>query len=379
MIGHDLWQEKGTQLFYYFKSKKEQKEMMTKFESFEWLAETSGDVSCPVEVIYGSFIMSDGSTGFIPSGQYLNGDWGITGSGTMSVGEDRKKVPDSLKIVWFSYAENKFFEGHFELPQKKMYDIFKKDYGYDIMPDGTKNKNGFHTLTLGIASQGMVTLWMGGEGSIEIGTYQAKETFDIDWDSFSKNPNRNEVVKDYQKDMPAFVQEEILNGKISNQYFKNRQQRYHYTIGTNKKDFAIIDYRIGFINNEVISKSTSGLEFLTNTANGKGVPYDMTLFIKGPFYHNLEVRIDVDLPDSKQAYYDLETLPFRAFNNLLIERFKTFFEQNKDVQLYIKFDEKIVKSNIKKPVYCGKVYLKSPTAEMEIPNSRVEVYDEEKL
>ena len=358
---------------------KNDKNMVEKFESFEWDAETGADETAPMEIIYSEFIMSDGSTGFIPSGQYLNDTWGVSSSGSMSVGEDRKKVPDSLRIIWFSYAENKFFKGHFQLPQKKMYNIFKKDYGYDIMPNGTKSKNRCNGYTLAIAPQGMITLWMSAEGSIEIGTYYAEETFDIDWNSFSKNPNREEVVKDYQKDMPAFVQEEIAQNKISNQYFKNRLQRYHYTIGTNREDFKIIDYNIGFINKEVIRKSNSGLEYLTDTINGKAVPYDMTLFIKGPFYPNLEVRIDVDMPDSNIAYNDLEIAPLKDFNNQLMARFKTFFEQNKDVQLYIKFDDKIVKSNINKPVYCGKVCLKSSTQEMVIPNSRVEVYDQEEL
>ena len=261
-------------------------------------------------------------------------------------------------------------------------DIFKKDYGTYKTPDGDNNKSTFNTLLLAIAPQGMITLWMQGAGSIEIGTYQAKETFDIDWDSFSKNPNRYEAVKDYQKDMPVFVQDEILKGKISNQYFKNRQQRYHYTIGTNKKDFTIIDYNVDFINNEVISKTTTGLEFLTDTTKGKAIPEVIFMLIKGPFYHNLEVRIWVDLLDGKTTTENDEIqnpLEKRAFNNQLMERFKTFFEQNKDVQLYIKFDDKIVKSNIKNPVYSGKVCLKSATAEMEIPNSKVEVYDEEKL
>mgnify|MGYP003602314976 CR=1 FL=1 len=361
---------------------KKDKDMMEKFESFEWDAQTGSDETAPMRIFYGKFIMSDGSTGFIPSGDYLNGNWGSSASGSMSVGEDRKKVPDSLKIVWFSYAENKFFEGHFQLPQKKMYDIFKKDYGTYKTPDGENNKSTFNTLLLAIAPQGMITLWMQGAGSIEIGTYQAKETFDIDWDSFSKNPNRYEAVKDYQKDMPVFVQDEILKGKISNQYFKNRQQRYHYTIGTNKKDFTIIDYNVDFINNEVISKTTTGLEFLTDTTKGKAIPEVIFMLIKGPFYHNLEVRIWVDLLDGKTTTENDEIqnpLEKRAFNNQLMERFKTFFEQNKDVQLYIKFDDKIVKSNIKNPVYSGKVCLKSATAEMEIPNSKVEVYDEEKL
>jgi hypothetical protein len=361
---------------------KKDNDMVEKFESFEWLAETGADETAPMEIVYGKFIMSDGSTGFVPSGQYLNTDWGSGDSGSMSVGEDRKKVPDSLKIVWFSYAENKFFEGHFQLPQKKMYDIFKKDYGTYKTPDGEDNKNAFNTLLLAIAPQGMITLFMEGVGGIEIGTYQAKETFDIDWDSFSKNPNRYQVIKNRQKEMPAFVQEEILKGKISNQYFKNRQKRYHYTIGTNKKDFTIIDYNVDFINNEVISKTTTGLEFLTDTANGKAVPEVLFMLIKGPFYRNIEVRIWVDLLDGKTTTQNDEIqdpIEERAFNNQLMTRFKTFFEQNKDVQLYIKFDDKIVKSNIKNPVYCGKVCLKSTTAEMEIPNSRVEVYDEERL
>ena len=358
---------------------KNDKNMVEKFESFEWDAETGADETAPMEIIYSEFIMSDGSTGFIPSGQYLNDTWGVSSSGSMSVGEDRKKVPDSLRIIWFSYAENKFFKGHFQLPQKKMYNIFKKDYGYDIMPNGTKSKNRCNGYTLAIAPQGMITLWMSAEGSIEIGTYYAEETFDIDWNSFSKNPSREEVVKNSQKRMPAFVQEKIAQNKISNQYFKNLLQRYHYSIGTNREDFKIIDYNVGFINHEVITKANSGLEYLTDTINGKAVPYDMTLFIKGPFYPNLEVRIDVDMPDSNITYYDLETLPFRAFNKQLMTRFKTFFEQNKDVQLYIKFDDKIVKSNINKPVYCGKVCLKSSTQEMVIPNSRVEVYDQEEL
>ncbi|WP_310554445.1 hypothetical protein [Flavobacterium sp.] len=228
---------------------------------------------------------------------------------------------------------------------------------------------------LSIAPQGMITLWIGGLGNKEIGTYYAKETLDVEWSSFSKNLNRYQVIKNTQKDMLPFVQDAIAKGEIKNTYFKNRLQRYQYTIDTNRPDFKIYDYSIGFINNEVISKENSGMDFLKDTIEGKGIPYNVTLFIKDKFLRTIEVRIDVDLPDSKIDYYDLEPLAFINFNNQLMERFKIFFEKNKDVQLYIKFDDKIVKSNIDKPVYCGKVFLKSATNEFEIPNSRVEVYD----
>jgi hypothetical protein len=358
------------------KEHKEQKIMNVKTEKFEWLATVSGDEFCPVEIIDGSFVLSDGNTIGIPSGEYLNADWGAS-SGIMLVGDEMKKVPERMEITWFSYAENKFYKGDFALPQEKIYDIFKKDYGKSKYPNGDEYINRFSSLLVGIAPQGLVTVWMDGIGSIEIGTFLAQETFDEKWSDFSKNLDRVEVVKNYQKDMLPFVQEQIAQNKISSDYFKNRLQRYHYTIGTNKPDFKIYDYNIEFLNSEVIHKCVAGLEFLTDITHAKGIASDMTLFIKGTFVRNLEVRIWVDVFEGKTTDDRLNTLEEGTFNNQLMSRYKAFFEQNKDVQLYIKFDDDIVRSNINIPVYSGKVCLKSPTAEMEIPNSKVEVYDVE--
>ncbi|WDF65472.1 DUF2931 family protein [Flavobacterium sp. KACC 22763] len=378
-LGYDLWKEKEIPLTYYFLNTEKQKEMLTKIEKFEWLAETSADETCPVEVVYGSFILSDNTTAWIPSEQYLNDSWGASSSGTMVVGDDKKKVPERMQITWFSYAENKFFAGDFALPQKKMYDIFKKDYGTTMGMDGVEYKNEYNTLTVAFAPEGLVTLWIGGIGNKEIGTYQGHETFDIEWGDFSKNLDRKEVIKNYQKDMPLFVQEEIANNKISNTYFKNRLKRYNYKIGTNRKDFRIYDYDILFMNNEVISNTNTGLEFLTDTTNGKAVPISFVIFVQDQFSRQFEVRIWVDLLDGKTTHENdyLKNLEKRNFNNQLMERFKKFFDKNENVELYIKFNKEIIKSSIKKPVYSGKIYLKSPTSEVEIPNSKVEVYDAE--
>jgi Protein of unknown function (DUF2931) len=364
-------------LLSFLASCKKENPIMYKTEKFEWLAQTSADAYCPVEIMDARFICSDKSTIFIPTGEYLNGIWG-SGSGVMDVGEDRKKVPEQMEITWFSYAEDKFYQGSFELPQQKMLDLFKKDYGKYKNRDGTESKYEYKRLVLGIAPQGMITLWMKGVGSIEIGTYQAKQTLDIDWNKFSKNPNRYEVIKNYQKDMLPFVQQAIAKGGVNNSYFKNRLQRYHYSIGTNRDDFKIYDYSSHFVNVEYHTKISSGLEFLTDTVISKGVPYDINLFVEDKFLRTTEIRIWVDLLDGKtteQNDHLEDPLEQRAYYTQMMERFKTFFENNKDVQLYIKFDDKMVKSDINKPVYCGKVCLKSPTNELEIENSRVEVYD----
>jgi len=359
---------------------KNDKDMIVKVEKFEWSPEVSADVAYPMRVIFGSFALSDGNSVWIPGGEILRGEW-WSSSSVYAVGEERKKVPERMTIRWFSYAENKFYLGVFELPQKKLYDIFKRDYGTFFYPDGEEYKKAYNTLTVGIAPKGMITLWIGGSaGNIEIGSYQGHEVLDEDWNDFSKNPDRKSVMKSYYDDFLPFVQKEINDNKVSNTYFKNRLKRYNYAIGTNNPDFKIYDFDILFLNGEVMEKSNAGLEFLTDTVNGKGVANRITIFIEDRFRHKFEVRIWVDLLDGKTTSENnhlQDPIEERAFNNQLMDRFKTFFEHNQNVELYIKFDKEIKKSNINKPVYSGKVCLKSATNEFEIPNSKVEVYDAE--
>lgn len=375
ITSYNLWQEKGTELFYYFLSDKKQKEMLVKTEKFEWLAQVGADLTAPMEVVYGDFTDSKGESQWIPSGEYLGNNRWEDGGGIYVVGDEKRRIPERMSITWFSYAEDKFYTGDFELPQKNIYDLFKKDYGTYTNDDGTESENKYSTFLLGIAPKGLVTLWISGCAVTEIGTYQAQETH-IDWNDFQKG-DKLTLLELRQKQMPPFVQEEIKQNKISNEYYKNRLKRYHYTIGVNNPDFKIYDYIIRFINHESYYIYNNGLTFLTDTINTKAIAKQMVLFIKDKFHHPLEVRINIDLLDGKIPYQDLKPLEERQYYNQLMNRFQNFYEHNKDVQLYIKFDDKIVKSNINKPVYCGKVFLKSSTNELEIPNSFVEVFDAE--
>lgn len=348
---------------------------MTKIETFRSSVEVNADEYCPVEVVHGSFIASDGKTQWVPAGEYLSETWGYGGAAYV-VGDDKSKVPEKLEITWFSYTENSFYKGSFDLPQKKMYDIFKKDYGKTKEADGTYTKNEFNTLLLGFAPQGMVTLWMTGVGQIEIGTYQAPDIL-MDWKGFHKR-DRFTFVRDYQKDMLPFVQEEIYKNNINNKYFKQLLERYHYTIGINKIDeYTIYNYdSIIFLNEEAISNEVAGLTFLNNFAEGKGLIRDGNFYIKDKFNRHFEVRFDADLLEG-QKYSELTTLETRNKNIAYMKLCKDFFEKNKDVQFLIKFNDKIEKSDINKPVLCGKIVLKSPTAELVLPNSRVEFFDAE--
>ena len=46
------------------------------------------------------------------------------------VGDDFKPLPNKLVITWFSYIENKFYTGEFDLPYDKIKQLF--DEGLDV-------------------------------------------------------------------------------------------------------------------------------------------------------------------------------------------------------------------------------------------------------
>ncbi len=358
---------------------KKENNMIYKVQKFEWLVETSADSLCPIEVYHGSFTDSEGDTQWIPSGEYLNDRWGGYGASYV-VGDERRKIPESMQITWFSYAENKFFQGNFQLPQKKIYDIFNKDYGQSKTPDGIEHKNNFSYLSISIAPQGLITLWASGEGKIEIGTYEAKE-IKMAWKDFYGTQGtitQIEEVRDRVKDMLPFVQKEIAEGTINNTYFKDRLERYHYTISTNKtEEYTLYNYGISFLNQEVINNNIGHISFLNDKENPKGIATDGNIYVKDKFDRKFEVRFDANLLEGQELYDKLPPETNMTKNISYMKLWADFFKNNKDVQFQIKFNDKIEKSDIRKPILCGKIVLKSPTTELELPNSRVEIFDSE--
>jgi len=72
------------------------------------------------------FISSKGGSSFpVPYGHRLDSGWGGSAIG-WTVGDPRQPAPDSLEIRWFSYTEDKFYEGHFLLPQERIYHLLKQ-------------------------------------------------------------------------------------------------------------------------------------------------------------------------------------------------------------------------------------------------------------
>jgi hypothetical protein len=143
-----------------------------KMEKFYWLPTECSPELYPTNIATGFLYYEDGGKIYIPSAGLIKNGWGKDGS-TDVVGDDYKPVPVKLDITWISFAENKFFSGSFVLPKDSMTKLFEEGYIYS----GTGKQDTYNTIVVGMAPGGIVVLWLMGAGhQVEIGRYQAKES-----------------------------------------------------------------------------------------------------------------------------------------------------------------------------------------------------------
>ena len=177
-------------------------------ERFGLIAGPAAAEGYPMEVVAGRFTTSDGKS-FPIANEFLEGDWGHALSSYVS-GDGTAPAPDNLEICWYSYPEDKFYEGRFALPQKKIYDLLKQGYW-----DGKENQHQtYDELTLCLLPTGGVVVWLAGQNQVLIGRYQAHEIA-YDFKRFNEAANRPLMVQQERAQMPAHVQEEIRTGTLS--------------------------------------------------------------------------------------------------------------------------------------------------------------------
>ena len=194
----------------------------------------------------GSFINSQG-TGFpVPSGHVLRGNWGASGT-AWAVGDEFQAVPERLKMLWFSYAENKFYEGDFILPQEKLYQLLKAGT-WDIKKNKYVTYNKFVVCVL---PKGVVVVWLNGGNQVLVGRFQAQETFPsaADYQRYYGEADRAEFVKMRQEQMPAEVQAEIKDGMLSTKKWDDYLKTYSWQVAFNVP-FALYEYSVNFVNAE---------------------------------------------------------------------------------------------------------------------------------
>jgi hypothetical protein len=150
---------------------------------FDWLASESAPQNYPMEIVSGTFHFREGGEIYVPSAVLLYElDWGQYRSTHVS-GEALKPVPNKLSITFFSYTENKFYQGEFDLPDDKILTLFQQEY-YSTKEQGMTR---YYTIIAGVSPGGGVAVWLNGlNRNTQVFYGKAKEV-SLDWSVKTKN------------------------------------------------------------------------------------------------------------------------------------------------------------------------------------------------
>ena len=154
----------------------------------------------PATIDQGRFVNSSGGGFVVPYGHFLRSGW--TGSGiSWAVGDELQAVPERLELRWFSYTDDKFYEGHFLLPQEKIYHLLKQGF-WDRSAKVRYTYSGF---TVCVLPTGGVVVWLDGLRKVVVGRFQAQQ-IDYDFKQYNAVANRAAVIAETRAELPAAVQ-----------------------------------------------------------------------------------------------------------------------------------------------------------------------------
>ena len=177
---------------------------------YEWLPSESASENYPMEIIKGDFILSDNSSIYIPDGKTIHNGWGEALS-IHIVGERFKPLPVKLFIHWFSYTEDKFFKGTFDLPYEKINNLFK----IGIKDPLTNEDISYNRIIVGLAPEGELSLWLSSRVNVlEVANFKAEEV-KTNWKTFLDNE------KISRADYINLVLEEVLSKEQIEKLKKN--------------------------------------------------------------------------------------------------------------------------------------------------------------
>ncbi len=148
---------------------------------FDWKASESAPEHYPMKIIRGDLIYRGGGGSlYVPSGGVISHGWGRMRSSHIT-GPDLKPLPDKLDITFFSYLEDQFYEGRFDLPYDKILRLFQEVEARPKEKDleGRVIPNDFRII-VGVAPGGTVAVWVRANGTKEVFFGQAKKV-DLDF------------------------------------------------------------------------------------------------------------------------------------------------------------------------------------------------------
>ncbi|HET9053718.1 MAG TPA: DUF2931 family protein, partial [Cyclobacteriaceae bacterium] len=163
-------------------------------KKFEYLASESAPKGFPMKIVDGYLLFpNDSGSLYIPYGKTIDPGWGEPVS-THVVGEDFKPLPDGLRVLYFSYLEDAFYAGEFDLPYDEILRLFSEGY-YDYFQNEHIT---YGRIVTGVAPGGLINVWLRGIGGRQVLVFTGKtEKVEVPWTRIIDNPDisRSDFIK----------------------------------------------------------------------------------------------------------------------------------------------------------------------------------------
>ncbi len=313
---------------------------------FDWLASESAPKYYPMEVVSGNFYDPEGGSLYVPNGKLIAHGWGESIS-THVVGPDMKALPNRLKITFFSYTEDQFYQGDFQLPYEQILELFNNPY-YSYKNEQVIN---YHRVVVGIAPGGHVSVWVvSADRTLEVFSGQAEKT-DLDWSVITPEETPRKQFIDTQiqfmrSKLSPEVKELMAKNPIPLERWKNYRKRYNWQLQfTGQEPPKMVDY-IKYFNGE------RDLLLFPHTEEYLGqphaVPKAMTFVWDWPVGRPRKMVLEFNENEIMDAFHELEkdNLPIyldffmrdgekgRLFSVLLKTEKHEFYLKKTDLETY---------------------------------------------
>jgi hypothetical protein len=217
--------------FFLFTSCGKQEKMGNKKTKFSYKVSVTAPKEYPVEVHLGYLSKGDDFITTIPKDGVERQGWNAQGS---SSGSGGNTIPSFVELTWLSYADKKFWKLETQLPTEKMLSLFREGF---IFKDSNKHdtiiRETYDRIVIGTAPGGVVVIWLdGGLKRVEVGRYQAKETY-LDKMKFQSVKDPNETQQEfldyfYRAYTPYETQKFIEKNGIPFGLWDNYRKKYNW-------------------------------------------------------------------------------------------------------------------------------------------------------